>query len=137
MLGLLQEESKLMEIVKLIGADILPEEQKLILEVTKLIRLGFLQQNAFHDVDTYVPVEKQFKMMEIIMFLYEASRPIVARGIPVSQIRKTGIFDELVKMKYTINNEDFTPFDDLKTKIDEAFIKVNESYKGFERVIKE
>ncbi len=137
MLSLLQEEDKLMEIVKLIGADILPEEQKLILEITKLIRLGFLQQNAFHDVDTYVPVEKQYKMMEIIMYLYEVSKPIVARGIPVSQIRKTGIFDDLVKMKYTIDNEDFTPFDDLKMKIEKAFTQVNDSYKGFERVIKE
>ena len=137
MLSLLQEEDKLMEIVKLIGADILPEEQKLILEITKLIRLGFLQQNAFHDVDTFVPMEKQFKMMEIIMFLYDVSKPIVARGIPVSQIRKTGIFDDLVKMKYTIGNEDFTPFDELKVKIEKAFTQVNDSYKGFERVIKE
>ena len=137
MLSLLQEEDKLMEIVKLIGADILPEEQKLILEITKLIRLGFLQQNAFHDIDTYVPMEKQFKMMEIIMFLYDESKPIVARGIPVSQIRKTGIFDDLVKMKYTIGNEDMTPFDELKKKIKQAFTQVNDSYKGFERVIKE
>lgn len=109
MLSLLQEESKLMEIVKLIGADIMPEDQKLILEITKLVRLGFLQQNAFHDVDTYVPIMKQFKMMEIIMELYDKAKILVARGIPVSQLRKTGIFDELVKMKYTIDNEDFTP----------------------------
>ncbi len=137
MLSLLQEEDKLMEIVKLIGADILPEEQKLILEITKLFRLGFLQQNAFHEIDTYVPVEKQFKMMDIILYLHKRSKPMVARGIPVSQIRKTGIFDELVKMKYTINNEDYSPFEQLKVRIDEVFSKINESYKGFERVIKE
>jgi V/A-type H+-transporting ATPase subunit A len=137
MLSLLQEESKLMEIVKLIGADILPEEQKLILEITKVIRLGFLQQNAFNDIDTYVPMEKQFKMMEIIMYLYNVSKPVVARGIPVSQIRETGIFDDLIKMKYTIDNEDFTPFDEFKMKINKAFDQVNDSYKGFERVIKE
>ncbi len=136
MLSLLQEESKLMEIVKLIGADIMPEDQKLILEITKLVRLGFLQQNAFHDVDTYVPIMKQFKMMEIIMELYDKAKILVARGIPVSQLRKTGIFDELVKMKYTIDNEDFTPFDDFSKRIDGFFNEVTESYRGFERMMK-
>lgn len=136
MLSLLQEESKLMEIVKLIGADILPEEQKLILEVTRLIRLGFLQQNAFHDVDTFVPILKQYKMMKVIMDLFENAQNLVVKGIPVSQIRKTGIFDELTKMKYTIDNEDFSAFDTLEEKIYEATHKVTESYKGFERVIK-
>lgn len=136
MLSLLQEESKLMEIVKLIGGDILPEEQKLILEITKVIRLGFLQQNAFHDVDTYVPLIKQFKMMKIIMDLYDKAKPFVMKGIPVSQIRKTGIFDELIKMKYTIDNEDFSRFDDLEKLIDKVTNEVTDSYKGFERVMK-
>lgn len=136
MLSLLQEESKLMEIVKLIGSDILPEEQKLILEISKTLRLGFLQQNAFHDTDTFVPIYKQFKMMEIIISLYKSSRLLISRGIPVSQLRKTGIFDELVKMKYTIDNEDFTPFDDFKAKIDGFIKEMTESYKGFEKVAK-
>lgn len=136
MLALLQEESKLMEIVKLIGADILPEDQKLIIEITKVIRLGFLQQNAFHEVDTFVPMLKQFKMMEIIMYLYDKTKILVARGIPVSQVRKTGIFDDLVKMKYTIDNKDFSPFEDFRNRIDESFDNVTESYKGFERVMK-
>ncbi len=135
-LSILQEESKLMEIVKLIGADILPEEQKLILEISKVIRLGFLQQNAFHDVDTYVPLEKQFKMMDVILTLYHTAKPLISRGIPVSQLRKTGIFDELVKMKYTIDNEDYTPFDQLKEKINGFYKEVTDSYKGFERVMK-
>ncbi len=136
MLALLQEESSLMEIVKLIGADILPEEQKLILEISKLIRLGFLQQNAFNDIDTYVPILKQFKMMEIIIILYNTSKKLVTRGIPVSQLRKTGIFDELIKMKYTINNEDFSQFDEFKKRIEGFYTEVTNSYKGFERVMK-
>lgn len=136
MLSLLQEESKLMEIVKLIGSDILPEEQKLILEISKTLRLGFLQQNAFHDTDTFVPIYKQFKMMEVIIRLYKSSKLLISKGIPVSQLRNTGIFDELVKMKYTINNEDFTPFDDFKAKIDGFMKEMTESYKGFEKVAK-
>ncbi|MBN2222568.1 MAG: V-type ATP synthase subunit A [Vallitaleaceae bacterium] len=133
MLSLLQEESKLMEIVKLIGADILPEEQKLILDVTKLIRQGFLQQNAFHDIDTFVPMQKQFRMMKVIMQLYDKSKNLVSKGIPVSQLRATGIFDELVKMKYTINNDDFSPFDQFEIRINSFYNEVSNSYKGFER----
>ena len=71
---LLSQESSLMEIVKLIGGDVLPDDQKLILEIAKVIRVGFLQQNAFHKDDTCVPMEKQFKMMEIILYLYRKSR---------------------------------------------------------------
>ena len=60
--GILQEESKLMEIVKLIGSDVLPDDQKLTIEAARLVRVGFLQQNAFHADDTYVPLEKQLGM---------------------------------------------------------------------------
>ena len=56
MIKLLQEENDLMEIVKLVGADLMPEDQKLILEIGRVIRAGFLQQNAFHEVDTFVPL---------------------------------------------------------------------------------
>lgn len=70
---LLQEENDLMEIVKLVGADVLPEEQKLVLEACRVIRIGFLQQNAFHPVDTYVPLEKQYYMMDV-MLLYMIKR---------------------------------------------------------------
>ena len=62
---ILTQENGLMEIVKLIGSDVLPDDQKLVLEIAKVIRLGFLQQNAFHAEDTCVPMKKQFKMMEI------------------------------------------------------------------------
>ena len=68
-MALLNTESSLMEIVKLIGSDVLPDDQKLILEIARVIRLGFLQQNAFHTDDTCVPLEKQYKMMEIILYL--------------------------------------------------------------------
>ena len=62
---LLVEENNLMEIVKLIGADVLPDDQKLIIETARVIRVGFLQQNAFHKDDTYVPLEKQLLMMKV------------------------------------------------------------------------
>ena len=134
MMALLQEESKLMEIVKLIGADILPENQKLILEITKVIRLGFLQQNAFHDVDTYVPLGKQKEMMKVMMYAYKKSGELATLGIPVSQIRKTGIYEDLIKIKYTIGNDDLDDFKPLYKKIDSELGVLRSSYEKFERV---
>lgn len=134
MLGLLQEESRLMEIVKLIGEDILPDSQKLILEITRLLRLGFLQQNAFHEIDTYVPLAKQNEMMKVILYLYHKAQGLLTESIPISQIRKSGILEDLVKMKYTIDNESLEPFAVLYTKIDEMMDGIYEQYKNFEGV---
>lgn len=119
-LALLQEESKLMEIVKLIGADILPDDQKLIIEAARVVRLGFLQQNAYHDTDTYVPIEKQFKMMEIMLYFYEQAKELLKRSIPISQLKNTGILDKIIRIKYDIPNDKLKLFDEYKKQIDES-----------------
>ena len=116
--SLLGEENKLMEIVKLIGADVLPDYQKLILEVAKVIRVGFLQQNAFHKDDTYVPMAKQFKMMEVILYLYKKAKNLVDFGVPVNFIRETGLFDSLVKIKYEVPNDHLEQFEEYFREID-------------------
>ncbi|NLN63897.1 MAG: V-type ATP synthase subunit A [Clostridiaceae bacterium] len=133
LLRILQEESKLLEIVKLIGSDILPDEQKLVLEIAKVIRLGFLQQNAYHENDTYVPVMKQLKMMETILELYAGAKRLVQRSIPVSVIRKTGILDEVIRMKYTLDNEHLSGFDRLVDKIHETLDQIGRDYQVRER----
>ncbi len=130
MMQLLQEESKLMEIVKLIGGDALPDEQKLILEIAKIIRLGFLQQNVFHDQDTYVPIRKQFKMMETILYVYDQAKTLIQESIPMSEFRKSGISEELIKLKYTIDNEDMEKFSEIHQSIDAFCNALHESYKG-------
>ncbi|MEG1981904.1 MAG: V-type ATP synthase subunit A, partial [Clostridia bacterium] len=121
---ILSEESDLMEIVKLIGSDVLPDDQKLIIEISRVIRLGFLQQNAYHAVDTYVPLEKQCKMMEIILYLYEKSKKIIELSIPLSQIIDLQLFEKLIKMKFDIENDQLGKFDDYKKTIDESFSKI-------------
>lgn len=110
--ALLQEESSLMEIVKLIGSDVLPDDQKLVIETARVIRVGFLQQNAFHADDTYVPLEKQKLMMKTILHLHAKAKDIVVRNIPLSKILKLGLFDKLSKMKYDIPNSKPEMFDD-------------------------
>ena len=117
--GLLLEENSLMEIVKLIGADVLPDEQKLIIEICRTIRVGFLQQNCFHKDDTYVSLEKQLKMMRVILQLYHKAKRVIAVQVPISQIIATGLFDKLSKMKYDIPNDDLSLFDEYEKEIDD------------------
>ena len=118
--NLLLQESSLMQIVKLVGSDVLPDDQKLTIEIARVIRVGFLQQNSFHPVDTYVPLEKQLKMMEVILYLYDKCSALVAKQVPVSQLVATGMFDKLVQMKNEIPNDDLSKFDALRTEIDTA-----------------
>lgn len=121
-MAILQEESSLLEIVKLIGADVLPDGQKATLEVARAIRLGFLQQNAFHADDTYVPLEKQNRMMDIILLLDDRMKDMVERGIVFSKVNETGIVEDIIRIKYTIGNKDIdSPFHELKRKINETF----------------
>ncbi len=118
--SILYEESSLMEIVKLIGADVLPDDQKLTIEIARLIRVGFLQQNAFHPDDTYVPPEKQLKMMRVILHLYHKCQQIVALQVPIGRLLETGLFDKLTKMKYDVPNNRLELLDDYVTEIDNA-----------------
>ena len=113
-----------MEIVKLIGSDVLPEDQKLVIEVSKLIRVGFLQQNAFHADDTYVPLEKQLGMMKIILYFNDAAMELVKKNIPVSLIAQTGILDTIVKMKYNIPNNQLEKMEEYYPLIDEKLASI-------------
>lgn len=123
-MSLLAEEAKLMEIVKLIGSDVLPEDQKLVIEICKVIRVGYLQQNAFHKDDTYVPLQKQMKMMDVILYLYKKCKDLVAQGKPMSQVVASGIFDKVTKMKYDVPNDHIELLDDYFRQIDAAVSKV-------------
>ena len=101
-MALLNEESSLMEIVKLIGADILPDDQKLIIETAKVIREGFLQQNAFHATDTYMKPADQMSMLRVILRLYDGAKDLVAQNIPLRQLVDTGVFTALERMKFEL-----------------------------------
>ena len=126
--NILSEENSLMDIVKLIGSDLLAEEQKLILETARVIRTGFLQQNAMHETDCYVPIRKQYLMMKYILQSHERAKTIVAKSIPVSELRSAGIFDILGRMKYDIPNEDESKFDNMWQKITSLFSDIEKKY---------
>ncbi len=123
-IALLAEENKLMEIVKLIGKDVLPDDQKLVLEIGRVIRVGYLQQNAFHKEDTFVPLAKQFKMMEIILHLNRRAKIIIKSGKAFSLLTSTNIFEKIIKIKYDIPNDKLEMFDDYYKMIDEALSSI-------------
>ncbi len=116
---ILSEENKLMEIVKLIGADVLPDDQKLTIETARVVRVGFLQQNAYHKDDTYVPLIKQRHMMKVIVDLYKKSLEAIHSGVMLSDIKALGLFEKAVKMKYDIPNDKLSMFDDYFEEINE------------------
>ncbi|MCI8957111.1 MAG: V-type ATP synthase subunit A [Eubacterium sp.] len=123
-LALLNQESSLMEIVKLIGSDVLPDDQKLTLEIARVIRLGFLQQNAFHDQDTCVPLKKQLLMMKIILYLYDKASKLIAIGLPMSVLKENNIFEKIISIKYDIPNDKLSMFDDYKVDIDNFYAEI-------------
>ena len=91
-----------------------------------MIRLGFLQQNAFHKDDTCVSLEKQYKMMEIILYLYKKSKALVTLGMPMSVLKEDTIFDRVIAIKYDVPNDRLDLFDDYKKAIDTFYNKVLE-----------
>ena len=99
------------------GEDVLPNDQCLVLEIARTIKKGFLQQNALHKDDTYVSLEKQYKMLHVIDDLYENALKCVKMGIPLSTIRKEQVFEDVVKMKYDIPNDHIELLDELRGRI--------------------
>lgn len=118
LMAILNQESALMEIVKLIGSDVLPDDQKLTLEIARVVRLGYLQQNAFHKDDTCVSLQKQYKMMEIILYLYKRCRELVAMNMPMSVLKEENIFERVIAIKYDVPNDNLQLLDQYLADID-------------------
>ena len=127
---ILEEEKELLEIAKVVGQDVLSDNKKLILEISKAIRVGFLQQSAFNKVDTSVPLIKQFKMMETALILYDTANRLIKESIPISRIKQAGFFEEYVKIKFDIGNEEseMEKFKALNKRIKSEFRKIEEEY---------
>ena len=128
MLKILFEENKLQEIVKLVGEDVLPDDQRLILEVAKMLKVGFLQQNAYHKDDTYVPIEKQYRMLKVIDLLYEKAYKCVKAGSPISKIKNVDIFEKIYKIKYNVSNDNLEKIDLLEEEISNYYDKLMNKY---------
>lgn len=128
MLKLLYEENRLKDLVSLVGEDVLLDEQRFILEIARVIKIGFLQQNAFHKEDTFVPLKKQIQMLKTIDHLYERGLNSIEKGIPISQIKDNKLFEDIIKMKYNIPNNNLDGIVKLNEQIDNFYNDLNEKY---------
>ncbi|WKY46716.1 V-type ATP synthase subunit A [Eubacteriaceae bacterium ES3] len=118
MMELLFEENKLQEMVMLVGEDVLPDDQRWVLEIARIIKVGYLQQNAYNKDDTYVPLEKQYRMLKIIDHLYEKGKEGLSLGVPTSQLKNAELVGQFIKMKYNIPNDDLSGLDQLQEDVD-------------------
>lgn len=132
MLGILSEENQLQEIVSLVGEDVLPDSQRLTLEMAKVLKIGFLQQNAYHKDDAYVPMKKQYRMLKVIEKLYDWAILNIKKEVPISLIKNKDIFESLYKMKYTVPNADLSQFDKIAENIDLYYGNLYKKYSGEE-----
>lgn len=129
MLKILEEENDLLEIARVIGQDVLSDSKKLVLQISKAFRVGFLQQSAMHEIDTFVPMKKQYEMLQTILLIYERALKLIEKGIPISEILKTGILAEYEQLKFQIENDQLQKFENYNISVKNRLKKLEESYK--------
>jgi len=125
---LLSEESRLSQIVKLVGPDALPYAERMILETARLIREGILQQNATDPVDAYSAVEKQIGLLELVLYFHDRGMNIIKRGAPISVIHDLPVVDTIIRAKSSVPNEEVQKLDDIHKQIDEQMSRLDAEY---------
>jgi len=121
-MDLLRKDDELKRMIKLIGPDALPDKEKLILKVIELFRDGFLNQNAYNEIDSFTTPEKQFKMVKIIIDFYERCFKLVEKKVPIYRLVSLPIIPEIKKMKSNISNDEIDLLDMLSNRIDKELL---------------
>lgn len=129
MMEILQEENKLMDIVKLVGEDVLPDDQRMILEIAKIIKIGYLQQNAFHPQDLYTDLSRQYHMLKLIDRLYIRAYSCIKKGIPLSKVKDEQLFSDVIMIKYHVVEEKYKNFTELIDRINHYYDNIEDMYK--------
>ncbi len=128
MMDLLQREVRLQQVVKLVGPDALPDSQRFILEVCTLFKNGFLQQNAFDEIDRYSTIVKQDRMLNIILMIYRRGSEAIRRGVTLVKIRRMSVMTDIYRMKLNIENDDEKSFDRLEARVERSFDQLESIY---------
>ncbi len=128
MMELLQKEIKLQQVVKLVGPDALPDSQRFILEVCTLFKNAFLQQNAFDQIDCFSTVEKQYKMLELLVTYWNRGSQAIQHGGTLVHIRRMKVLQDIAKIKFTIANDQLGKIDKLQVKLERSFDKLEAMY---------
>jgi len=116
-LDVLQRETRLQQIVRLVGPDVLPDSQRHVLFVAELLRVGFLAQNAFDEVDMYSPVAKQVALLRVILTIHRRGRALIEAGTPLAVIRELPVIDEVLRAKSAIANDRLDDLADLYRRV--------------------
>ncbi len=125
---LLQKEERLQQIVKLVGADALPDSQNFILEVCNIFKNAFLQQNAFDKIDRYCVVEKQIKMLSCILTYWHKGLEAINKGVPLVKLKRLKTVQEISKIKFSISNDDLSEVDKLELRLERSIEKLGGIY---------
>ena len=126
---ILAEESHLSQIVRLVGPDALPDEQRLVLETARLLREGFLQQNAMDQIDSYSSTQKQIRMLALILHFHRRAQRIIKHNAPIMVIHNLPVVTSLIRMKSSVSNDDLGKLDGNQKEIDEQMDKLEAEYK--------
>ena len=129
MMRILQEENKLMDIVKLVGEDVLPDDQRVILEIARIIKTGYLQQNAYDPQDFYVALSHQYSMLKVIDQLYDRAYSCVKKGIPLSKVKDEKLFSDIIMMRNNATEAKSRFFQELTDRINRYYDSVESLYK--------
>ena len=127
-MDLLLREVKLQQVVKLVGPDALPDSQRFILGVCTLFKNGFLQQNAFDEIDRYSTLEKQVKMLSIILTYYRRGAEPIKRGVTLVKLRRMKVYQDIVKMKFTVPNDDLSELDRIEARLERSMEQLEAIY---------
>jgi V/A-type H+-transporting ATPase subunit A len=119
--SILQREDALKEIVRLLGPEALPDEEKLILDVARMIQIGFLQQNAYDDVDAYCSPQKQFVMMKMFVQFHQEALKALRNGVPLAKIRSMQVIAPMLRAKFAIRSEDLGKLEALSKQMFDEF----------------
>jgi V/A-type H+-transporting ATPase subunit A len=123
-ISVMQREGRLERVVKLVGADVLPDSQRLILEVAAMFKDAFLQQNAYDEVDAFCVAEKQYRMLRIIVTFYRLAADAIKKGATLVGIKKLKVVREIMQMKYTYTNDEAEKLDQLQKKLEESIHEI-------------
>jgi len=126
--GLLQQEGKLQQVVKLVGPDVLPDTQRIVLETCTMFKNAFLQQSSFDQIDMYCTPEKQVKMLQVIIEYYDLGLENIKKGANIHQLKKMEVTSDIMRMKFSVTNDEIEKIDGIRDKLRRSMQRIAEMY---------
>jgi V/A-type H+-transporting ATPase subunit A len=127
-MDLLQQEGKLQQVVKLVGPDVLPDTQRIVLETCTMFKNAFLQQNSFDKIDMYCTPAKQVKMLQVILEYYDLGLENIKKGATIHQIKKMEVTSEIMRMKFSVSNSEIEKIDMIRERLVRSMQRIGEMF---------